>query len=156
MRILQVHNMYRSSHVSGDVLVKLPSAGLAARGRDVSRFEPTSDEPAGLSCVRAIPVRSAVLHRELAPWHPDVALVHHVFPTLGPHCVFVIANQDIPVGRVVHNYRHSCISGKHGRDGAGCELCKSVSRKSGVIRYLDDSGSAGLPAVASLRASTGP
>lgn len=140
MRILQVHNRYRSSQVSGEnVVVELLSASLTARGHDVCRFEPSSDELSGLSSVRAIPAPFGVgawsrkLRQVLASWRPDVALVHNVYPLLGPQCVSDIAKHGIPVAHVVHNYRHSCISGNHWRNGAGCELCGSASRKSGVI-----------------------
>jgi glycosyltransferase involved in cell wall biosynthesis len=140
VRILQVHNMYRSSQVSGEnVVVKLLSASLAARGHDVYQFEPSSDELTGLSSVRAIAAPFGVgawsreLHQVLGSWRPDVALVHNVYPMLGPHCVSDIAEQGIPVAHVVHNYRHSCISGNHWRAGVRCELCRPASRKSGII-----------------------
>ena len=140
MRIVQVHNSYRSSQVSGEnVTVDLVAASLRARGHEVISFRPTSDSISGLRSIREVggPFGRGTAMRQLRDAiklnRPDVALVHNVYPLIGPQCISELADHGIPVAHVIHNYRHTCIAGTHWRQGAACDLCDSSSRKAGII-----------------------
>ena len=90
MRVLLVHNRYRSATPSGENrVVDQESEALARAGHEVRRFEKDSDEIEHWSAARKalLPARvvwSRESHRELAAmlrgYRPDVVHVHNTFP----------------------------------------------------------------------------
>ena len=133
MKIMIVHNRYRSTAPSGENRVVDTEAGaLAALGHEVVRFERHSDDIETWSRARkaALPGRvvwSAEAHRDLAARlredRPDVVHVHNTFPLLSPAVLYACRDARVPVVATIHNYKLACASGDFFRDGAVCHDC---------------------------------
>jgi glycosyltransferase involved in cell wall biosynthesis len=133
LRIMVVHNWYRSANPSGENrVVERESAALTARGHDVIRFDRHSDEIAQWPLPRktALPARiiwSREAHQDLRAklrsHRPDVVHVHNTFPLLSPAVLYACRDESVPVVITVHNYRLMCAAGSFFRDGAICQDC---------------------------------
>ena len=107
MRVLQVHNRYRSAAPSGENrVVDREGAALTALGHDVTTFGPSSDEIEGWSRLQqaALPARVVWsraarrdLGRELAARKPDVVHLHNTFPLLSPSVLYACRDAAVPV-----------------------------------------------------------
>ncbi|WP_184815767.1 glycosyltransferase [Actinophytocola algeriensis] len=133
MRVLVVHNRYRTEQPSGeDNVVDQEVALLRAAGHDVDRFERRSDDIAGMSLPRKalVPLgvpwnpraRSALAER-LRTERPDVVHVHNTFPLLSASVLDACRDAGVPVVATLHNYTQVCPSGTLYRDGATCTAC---------------------------------
>lgn len=133
MKIMQVHNRYRSTAPSGENrVVDTEAAALAGIGHEVIRFERHSDDIEGWSRARkaALPGRvvwSAEAHHalagELRRHRPDVVHLHNTFPLLSPAVLYACRDAAVPVVATIHNYKLACASGDFFRDGAVCHDC---------------------------------
>src|SRR5277367_3334015 len=128
MRILLVHNRYRSAAPSGENrVVEQESESLAALGHEVMRFGRSSDEIAQWPVAKkaSLPIRtiwSRETHRDLKALlrqhRPEVVHVHNTFPLLSAAVLYACRDARVPVVATVHNYRLVCASGTFFRDGA--------------------------------------
>lgn len=133
MRVLVVHNRYRSGAPSGenrvvdDEVAMLREAGVA-----VETYIRESDEIDAFGPFRraTLAVRPVVsleasrdLRRLIAAFRPDVVHLHNPFPLISPWVVRVASAAGVPVVQTVHNYRHVCPSGLLHRSGHVCEDC---------------------------------
>jgi glycosyltransferase involved in cell wall biosynthesis len=133
MKIMLVHNRYRSTAPSGENrVVDTEAEALAAAGHEVIRFERHSDDIETWSRARkaALPGRvvwSAEAHRDLAArlreHRPDVVHVHNTFPLLSPAVLHACRAAGVPVVATIHNYKLACASGDFFRAGAVCHDC---------------------------------
>ncbi len=134
MKVLVVHNRYRSSTPSGEnQVVEAEIRLLREAGLDVNAHLEDSDElvqPGGhaskaLAAVGPVysPRGVARFRRALSDVRPDVVHVHNVFPLVSPWVVRASKAAGVPVVQTVHNYRHSCLNGLHVRDGHRCDDC---------------------------------
>lgn len=133
MRILVVHNRYRSSSPSGeDRVVDQESAALAEAGHEVHRFERRSDEIGSYSLAEKALVPGRVvwsrrsareLGSVLAAHRPDVAHVHNLFPLLSPSVLLACQRHGVPSVVTFHNFRAVCPGDSLFRDGAVCRSC---------------------------------
>lgn len=133
LRVLVVHNRYRSEQPSGeDRVVDQEVALLAGSGHEVSLFERRSDDIADMSLLRkaVVPLGVAwnpVVRRELAGRlradRPDIVHVHSTFPLLSPSVVAACADAGVPVVATLHNYQAVCPTGTLYRDGRICTEC---------------------------------
>ena len=133
MRILLVHNRYRSAAPSGENrVVDQESEALAALGQEVMRFGRSSDEIAQWPTAKkaTLPVRtiwSRETYRDLKALlqrnRPDVVHVHNTFPLLSAAVLHACRDVRVPVVATLHNYRLVCASGTFFRDGAVCHDC---------------------------------
>ena len=133
MRVLVVHNRYRSEMPSGenrvvdDDVEMLRDAGLDVRtffrdSDDIRDFAPL--QKAALTISPAYSVEAvADFRRVIGEFQPDVVHLHNPFPLISPWVVRVAKKAGIPVVQTVHNYRHSCPAGTFFRDGRVCEDC---------------------------------
>ncbi|SEP41929.1 glycosyltransferase [Amycolatopsis saalfeldensis] len=133
MRVLVVHNRYRSEQPSGennvvDAEVKLLHDG----GVQVGRFERQSDDIASMSLPRKalVPLQvpwnraaRAELATRLRVERPDVVHVHNTFPLLSPSVLAACADARVPVVATLHNYGLVCPPGTLYRDGHVCTDC---------------------------------
>ena len=143
MRVMVVHNRYRSSAPSGEnQVVDRERAALVGLGHEVARFERDSDEIEGWSLARkaALPglaVWSRETYRQLraalAERRPDVVHVHNTFPLLSPAVLYACRDAAVPVVVTWHNYRLMCASGNFLRDGAVCHDCVGGSAFQAVV-----------------------
>nr|WP_300016272.1 glycosyltransferase [Pseudonocardia sp.] len=133
MKVLVVHNRYRSEQPSGeDRVVDQEVELLAGSGHEVAVFERRSDDIAAMSPLRkaVIPLGvpwNPVVRRELAARlrtdRPDVVHVHSTFPLLSPSVVAACADAGVPVVATLHNYQAVCPTGTLYRDGRICTEC---------------------------------
>lgn len=137
MRILVIHNRYRSAAPSGENrVVDQESAALKALGHEVERFEYQSDDIDGWSAARKATLPARVVWNPAAPrdlaavlrrFAPDVAHVHNTFPLLSPAVLHACRDAGVPVVATLHNYKLLCASGDFFRDGAVCHDCADGS-----------------------------
>ncbi|KZB81963.1 glycosyltransferase family 4 protein [Amycolatopsis regifaucium] len=161
MKVLVLHNRYRSEQPSGENnVVDQEAALLAEAGHDVGLFEKRSDDIAEMSLPRKavvplqVPWNRAVraeLARRLRDDRPDVVHVHNTFPLLSPSVLAACADAGVPTVATVHNYTLICPPGTLYRDGQVCTDC--VGRKPiPAVRHgcYRGSGLATVPMAASL------
>ena len=133
MRILLVHNRYRSGAPSGENrVVDQEGDALEALGHEVVRFGRSSDEIAEWPVVKkaSLPIR-AIWSREtrrdlttvLREHRPEVVHVHNTFPLLSAAVLYACRDERVPVVATLHNYRLACANGLFFRSGAVCHDC---------------------------------
>ena len=133
LRVLVVHNRYRSEQPSGENnVVDQEVALLTEAGHEVGRFERRSDDIAAMSLLgkAAVPLRvpwNAAVRAELAARlraeRPDVVHIHNTFPLLSPSVVAACADAGVPAVATLHNYTMVCPPGTLYRDGRVCTDC---------------------------------
>lgn len=143
MRILQVHNQYRSATPSGENrVVDKEGEALASAGHQVVRFGRNSDEiehwPApkkALLPARVVWSREAYrdLLAALRENAPDVVHVHNTFPLLSASVLYACRAAAVPVVVTIHNYRLVCASGDLLRQGTVCHDCLHRLPVPGVV-----------------------
>ncbi|ANN20884.1 glycosyl transferase [Amycolatopsis orientalis] len=166
MKVLVIHNRYRSEQPSGENnVVDQEVALLAEAGHDVGLFERRSDDISEMSLPRKavvplqVPWNRAVraeLARRLADDRPDVVHIHNTFPLLSPSVLAACADAGVPTVATVHNYTLICPPGTLYRDGQVCTDC--VGRKPiPAVRHGCYRGSAlaTVPMAASLMLNRG-
>ncbi|MGH3273953.1 MAG: glycosyltransferase [Streptosporangiaceae bacterium] len=133
MRVLLVHNRYRSAAPSGENrVVDTEHAALAACGHQVMLFGRRSDEIESWPRLKkaSLPVQ-VVWSRQarhdlaaaIATFGPDVVHVHNTFPLLSSAVLYACRDTAVPVVATLHNYKLACASGDFFRDGAVCHEC---------------------------------
>jgi glycosyltransferase involved in cell wall biosynthesis len=143
MRIVLVHNRYRSAVPSGENrVVDREAEALTALGHEVVRFERCSDDIEHWSRAKkaSLPVRvlwSREAHRDLTVTlrerRPDVVHVHNTFPLLSAAVLHACRDAAVPVVATIHNRRLVCARGDFFRDGSICHDCASGSPVSALI-----------------------
>lgn len=133
LRVLVVHNRYRSGQPSGeDLVVEQEVSLLAGAGHDVEVFERRSDDIASMSLLERarVPLRvpwnsaaRAELAARLRAGRPDVVHLHNTFPLLSPSVLAACAEAKVPTVATLHNYLQVCPSGTLYRDGRVCTDC---------------------------------
>src|SRR5687768_11765740 len=114
MRVLQVHNFYRTSAPSGeDEVVRAERQLLTDHGVEVITFERHNDAlPDGMrGALRAAASNlwSRSSRRELANLiqrqRPDVAHFHNTFPQVSVSGYAACTAQRVPIVQTLHNFR---------------------------------------------------
>lgn len=133
LRVVVVHNRYRSEQPSGENnVVDQEVALLAEAGHRVSLFQRRSDDIAAMSVLgkAAVPLRvpwnravRAELAAALRAQRPDVVHVHNTFPLLSPSVLAACADAGVPAVATLHNYTQVCVPGTLYRDGRPCTDC---------------------------------
>ena len=133
MRILLVHNRYRSAAPSGENrVVDQEGEALEALGHEVMRFGRSSDEIEQWSVAKkaSLPART-IWSREtvrdleavLREHRPEVVHVHNTFPLLSAGVLYACREARVPVVATIHNYKLACANGTFFRDGVVCHDC---------------------------------
>jgi glycosyltransferase involved in cell wall biosynthesis len=143
MKILMVHNRYRSTAPSGEnQVVDQESGALRAAGHTVRHFERHSDDIEDWPALKkaTLPARvvwsRAVRHdllRELLRQRPDVVHIHNTFPLLSPSVLYACRMAGVPAVITLHNYKLLCASGDFFRAGNVCHNCADGNPLSGVL-----------------------
>ncbi len=133
MRVLIVHNRYRSSMPSGEnSVVDQEQELLRERGLDVHVLTTDSDEIADWPAHRKalLPARvvwsrtgSRLVRERIAAVRPEVVHFHNTFPLLSPAALRAAAGSGVRVVKTLHNFRPLCPAGVLFRDGHVCEEC---------------------------------
>lgn len=145
MRILLIHNHYRSSMPSGEN-VSFQNIGklLAESGHEVRTFERHSDDITAGRPVALIeaalltpwnPLNTAALAQAVEHFAPDLAHVENTFPLLSPSVYWTLSRLGVPTVASVRNYRSWCASGIAYRDGRPCRACLEQSSVLPALRY---------------------
>ena len=133
MRILLVHNRYRSGSPSGENrVVDQEGEALEALGHEVMRFGRSSDEierwPAAKKA--SLPARvvwSRETYRDvttlLREHRPEVVHVHNTFPLISAAVLYACRDARVPVVATIHNYKLVCANGTFFRRGVVCHDC---------------------------------
>lgn len=167
MRILVVHNRYRSASPGGeDRVVDQEHAALEQSGHEVRRLERSNDEIAAFSTVQKALLPAGVvwsrrgarqLDAALRAFRPDVVHVHNVYPLLSPAVLWGCARNRVPCVVTFHNYQQACVRGDLYRDDASCRACVGRTVPLPAVRHGCYHGSpvATLPLVVSAVAHRG-
>jgi glycosyltransferase involved in cell wall biosynthesis/SAM-dependent methyltransferase len=133
MKILVVHNRYRSASPSGENrVVDQETKALVAAGHEVEHFERLSDDIEDFSWSEKLLVPGQVvwspsaareIGRVLGSFKPDVVHVHNLFPMISPSVLHACRRHLVPAVVTLHNYRQICPSGDLFRDGKTCHDC---------------------------------
>jgi glycosyltransferase involved in cell wall biosynthesis len=133
MRILLVHNRYRSGAPSGENrVVDQEGEALEAVGHEVMRFGRSSDEIGQWQVAKkaSLPARTVWSHETyrdlkavLREHRPEVVHVHNTFPLLSAAVLYACRDARVPVVATIHNYKLACANGSFFRDGAVCHDC---------------------------------
>jgi glycosyltransferase involved in cell wall biosynthesis len=134
MRVLVVHNRYRSAEPSGEnTVVEQETRLLAAAGIDVERCLVESDAIATWPLRRRLAVPAGVVwsrsgqqmvRRAIDATQPDVVHFHNTFPLLSPAAIRAASSRGVATVQTFHNFRPICPS-SNGllRDGHICHDC---------------------------------
>ena len=133
MKVLLVHNRYRTSAPSGeDAAVRNEQRMLERGGIETVLFDRCNDDLApstvfGKLSVATNTVWSQRSRRELRLLlrreRPDLVHVHNTFAAMSPSIYGVCKEQGLPVLQTLHNFRFFCPGGLFLRDGRPCEDC---------------------------------
>lgn len=133
LRVLVVHNRYRSAFPSGENQVVDEQVGmLRAEGVDVETYFRSSDEIPTLPLAQQATLPLRLIHsshdtRRLAAilrsFRPTVVHLHNPYPLISPAVIRTAARAGVPVVQTVHNYRHACVAGTLFRAGSPCTAC---------------------------------
>jgi glycosyltransferase involved in cell wall biosynthesis len=143
MRILLVHNRYRSGTPSGENrVVDQEGEALAALGHEVMRFGRSSDEIGKWSAAKKASLPAQVIwsretYRDLKAvlreHRPEVVHVHNTFPLLSAAVLYACRAARVPVVATIHNYSLSCANGMFFRQGAVCHDCTRGLRARAIV-----------------------
>jgi len=133
MKILLVHNLYRSGTPGGeDVVFEQEKKLLENAGHEVLTYTRSNDEMNESNPLDALQVLGGLHHstrtqRELTELlrarRPDIVHFHNIFPLISASGYDACVEQRVPVVQSVHNYRTTCSAGTHFRAGRVCESC---------------------------------
>jgi len=163
MRILLVHNRYRSAMPSGENrVVEQEGEALAAAGHEVRRFTRDSDEISQWSLLKkaSLPARTiwnwesfADLKAVLREYQPEVVHVHNTFPLLSSAVLHACRDAGVPIVATLHNYGLACANRAFFRDGAVCHDCANRLPVSSVVHgCFRESRAATVPVAISMTA----
>ena len=130
MKCLVIHNEY--GRFSGEeAVLRDIRALLEGNGHVVTPFIRRSDEiphmlfgeaRAFFSGIYSVSSRRR-MRRLLAECRPDVVQVQNLFPLISPSVLPECTRAGIPIVMMLPNYRLTCPSGLHMREGCVCEKC---------------------------------
>lgn len=161
MRVLVVHNRYRSDSPSGEnAVVDLEVEAMRARGVVVETYFRCSDEIEEFSIpekllLAASPVTGWSSRRSLRAvldrFKPDVLHLHNPYPLISPWVLGEAKARGVRTVVTVHNFRIRCMNGLFFRDGAVCLDCEGTASPWPGVRhacYRDSRGQSVVMAVA--------
>lgn len=144
MRVLLIHNRYRSGAPGGeDVVVDTERRLLSQAGHDVVIYSRSNDElsenrlsgrfQVALDVFGSARTRSD-LREVIRRFKPDVAHIHNAFPLITSSAYDACREARLPLVQTVHNFRMTCSAATHFRDGRLCQEC-DVGRALPAIQY---------------------
>jgi glycosyltransferase involved in cell wall biosynthesis len=133
VKVLLVHNRYRSAQPSGENGVVDEEARLLEdAGCDVHRLELESDQIAGWSPLKraGLPLRviwsrrgQQLMTEAIDRSGAELVHVHNTFPLFSPTAFRAASRRKVTVINTLHNFRPLCPAGTFFRDGHVCEEC---------------------------------
>ncbi len=142
MKVLLVHNFYRSGSPGGeDVVFEQDRRLLGRGGHEVHAYTRHNDEMSETSFLDMARTAAGIrfsrrtyreLRRLIGHIEPDVVHCHNTFPLISPSSYLAARDSGVPVVQTVHNYRMVCAAGTHFRAGRVCEECSPVRQSPAV------------------------
>ncbi|MBE9490992.1 MAG: glycosyltransferase family 4 protein [Bacteroidetes bacterium] len=133
MKVLLIHNFYRSSAPSGeDIVYKHERKLLENNGLSIVAYEKFNDDLDDSSTIKRIKIAldgawSKQTYQELSEFiirtKPDIAHIHSIFPQISPSAYAACQDNGVPVIQTLHNFRPICPGALLMRDGIPCEDC---------------------------------
>lgn len=133
MKILYLHNEYRSSSPSGEnQVVKSDFVMLRELGVDIDYLTLDSDSLFSQSRLLQICNLLKTFIFRLPPGiicdyiirnRPDIVHIHNTFPLVGFKIFRYLHNRGIKIVLTIHNTRISCLNSTHFRRGSECNKC---------------------------------
>ncbi len=131
MRVLMVHNRYRSMLPGGeDIVFDAETELLRSKGHAVEVYERRSDEISNLGALAKAAIGTVwnsssvrALLSMVETFEPKVVHFHNTFPLISPAAVRAVHDAHCAVVMTLHNYRLFCASSTLFRDGEVCERC---------------------------------
>ncbi len=155
MRILVLHNRYRSGDTSGENrVVHDETALLREAGHEVTTWEaePEVETLAGQARAAADAVwskRAARRVRSLVEQRSiEVVHAHNLFPSLSPIVLRAAHSAGAAVVVTLHNYRYLCLPGTLIRQGRPCDVCVGHVPWRGVVHRCYRDSLAGSATIA--------
>ena len=143
VKVLLVHNFYRSSAPSGeDQVFRNEKALLETAEMEVIPFEKFNDDLDDSTTHKKIEIALngawsresyAEIDASIRANKPDVAHFHNVFPQISPSAYAACKDNGVPVVQTLHNYRPICPGALLMRDGKPCEDCISGTLLSSLV-----------------------
>jgi len=134
VRVLLVHNRYRTSAPSGEDQARRQTNGACWRptawkyrpsiaATTISMSRPGRQK--GALAVNTIWSRRSRLELQarLRSVRPDIVHVHNTFAMISPSIYGACRAEGVPVVQTLHNFRFFCPGGLFLRDGKPCEDC---------------------------------
>lgn len=161
LRILLVHNRYRSRFASGENrVVEAEGALLRQAGHEVIEYVRRSDEIERFGPARRLMVPARVVWssedaraatRLAMRARPHVVHVHNTFPLISLSVLRSFDELEVPIVMTLHNPRLFCANALLFRDGRPCEDCLGGSPMPGLLHgCYRDSHVATAPLTASI------
>lgn len=133
MKVLLIHNYYRSSAPSGeDAVARNERKLLEDHGVEVVVYEKFNDDLVGLTLLQkaSLAVNTVWSRRTRAEIQnliervrPDVVHVHSIYPQISPSVYSACNTAGVPVVHTLHNFRYVCPGALLQRNGKPCEEC---------------------------------
>ena len=161
MKILLVHNYYRSDFPSGENEVfEAEREMLESRGHEVFVHKRHSDELASKGAFGTLlgalstpwnPWETRRLSKIARTFRPDIIHAHNTFPLISP-AIFQSVRGDAAKVLTLHNYRLFCPTAMLFRNSSPCTLCIEKKSVRDSLRYgcYRDSRVATLPIATSV------
>ncbi len=137
LKVLLIHNFYRSSAPSGeDIVYKHEKKLLEENGLSIVVYEKFNDDLDDSTTIKRVNIAldgawSKQTYRELSELitrtKPDIAHVHSIFPQISPSAYAACQDRGVPVIQTLHNFRPICPGALLMRDGKPCEDCVGTS-----------------------------
>ena len=140
MKILQVHNQYKSL-TGDDSVVEEEFKLLSKNGHEVIQFLKTNSELDSMGVFKKIELAKSMRSSKavesefrniLLTEIPDIVHVHNLFPLISPVIIEVANKLKIPLVQTLHNYRLLCVNTLFYRQGNICEDCLTGSFTNGI------------------------
>jgi glycosyltransferase involved in cell wall biosynthesis len=133
MKILLVHNYYRSSAPSGEnVVYESEKTMLSKYGVEVLPYEIHNDNLSDRTIIDKLKagintIWSFKSYREISnvirEYRPDIAHFHNTFPQISPSAYKACKDNNVAVVQTLHNFRIVCPNALLMRKGSPCEKC---------------------------------
>ena len=127
MKVLQIHSEYSSSKISGENSTVKKLHEIFSNFAQSDIYNP-STELLHSSRTRRLAASRRYLFNDSQivglALNYDIVLIHNPIPLISTKSLRSISKSS-PVVRIWHNFRNSCVSGNHFRDGNPCFDCVS-------------------------------
>lgn len=163
MRILLVHNYYRSGAPGGeDIVFEQERDLLIKAGHEVCCYTRSNDEVDEGSLIQKAQAARGLIwstqsYRELrsliTEFRPNVAHFHNIFPLITASAYEACRDSGVAVIQTIHNFRMVCSSATLYRDGSACNECGPGRRWPAVLHRCYRGSLFGSMAVARMLSS---